>query len=29
MSFENLSVEKIIVHEIHRRLDDKQPVAPV
>jgi hypothetical protein len=28
MFFENLTVDRLIIHEVHRRLDDKQPVSP-
>jgi hypothetical protein len=28
MFFENLTVGRLIIHEVHRRLDDRQPVLP-
>jgi hypothetical protein len=29
MLFENLTVERIVIHEVYRRLDDKNPVVPL
>lgn len=29
MLFENLSVDRIIIHEVHRRLDDKKAIPPI
>lgn len=28
MLFENLTVDRLIIHEVHRRLDDRKPVPP-
>jgi nucleoid-associated protein YejK len=29
MLFENLSVDRLIIHEVYRRRDDKQPIPPI